>query len=316
MRFSLTTILCAFFLISSIKAQYSYNEDLIRPEISKLAESMLSGYVSAKFIGLEGNPSKDFQKFELLCELATTNELVELTNHPKGLIRCYAFIGTLAKDTSGIPIKIYQNHLLDTEKVECSFGCRLIELKVNEFYNIVATSSIDFGNIRTFTKSDFDIIHKPFSESDYKKIRSQAIIDSVNEAYIILAKYKKNQDIELIKQLLKNENNLNWGLRSVIYFPDTAFLPILKTIYKRHDRKNWDSYSFFNLYYKVLVQYHDDWIKKILKRDMNNRFLRQFIVAALQRFPESEYSELKSRKTVKELNTLTGGDLIRLMYLD
>jgi hypothetical protein len=70
--------------------------------------------------------------------------------------------------------------------------------------------------------------------ASYYKYVKELIQDSIvsNSAYILLAKYKKQQDIELILNYFYEPYGRNQILRALKYFPDSSFREILEKTVK------------------------------------------------------------------------------------
>jgi hypothetical protein len=80
-------------------------------------------------------------KRNILSELsseATTQELMNLTSYPNGVVRCYAF-WALAQQRPVDLLPIVIEHLDDTEKVQTMFGDAGSREKVGDFMIEVAT---------------------------------------------------------------------------------------------------------------------------------------------------------------------------------
>ena len=129
---------------------------------------------SAVYYG--GIRPKQYDNFEKLKETATQRELIELTNHPNGVVRCYAF-WALSKDKSVDLFQIILNHINDYELVKTQFGCIGGQEKVGDFFISYATldsiqemelDSIahDFLRIRVGDKSQIGVNMGGFQVSD------------------------------------------------------------------------------------------------------------------------------------------------------
>src|SRR5690606_8132332 len=69
-----------------------------------------------------GNRPKQWDNFEKLKKIASNEELIALTNHPNGVVRCYSFWALSHRKNVDL-FSIVKNHLRDYEIIKTQFGC-------------------------------------------------------------------------------------------------------------------------------------------------------------------------------------------------
>ncbi|WP_338812544.1 hypothetical protein V9L05_14230 [Bernardetia sp. Wsw4-3y2] len=137
------------------------------------------------------------------------------------------------------------------------------------------------------------------NETDYERIREIAIVERNPIAVLALSKYKQDQDKELIKSLINNEQTRYFGIRCVIHFPDTEFFPLLESYHDEEIKKRTDfSYTTYRVLYKAIVQYQNQesiyLLKKTLTKATNSasEYHKKYIWIALTKYPNSIYNEI------------------------
>lgn len=96
-------------------------------------------------VGGAGTRPEQFDFFTELVERGTRDELVELTNHPNGVVRCYAFWAlSFNRRVKLLPIVI--NHINDTTYVRTQFGCIVGQERVGDFFIDLVTPRLIDGN--------------------------------------------------------------------------------------------------------------------------------------------------------------------------
>ena len=150
------------------------------------------------------NKNVQYERFKKLQKDVTIPELIELTKHKNEVVRCYAFLDLISKDT----IKAYDIlliHLNDTDYV-CSGGdVHVIEM-VGDFYLSIAMSlhwmKVNFSLSKIQKEHIYDLLFEDetnslnfkqyllssvkFSEIRYEQIRRIAITTKTPESILAL----------------------------------------------------------------------------------------------------------------------------------
>jgi len=262
---------------------------------------------------------KQFDNFAELQKKATIAELTELTNHPNGVVRCYAFWG-LSYDTTVNLLPIVVKHIDDDAWVNTQFGCTGDKEKVGDFFiNIVTPQYIDLDS-KKLTPAEFEYLDSiliynqnnlyakddaikraKLSEALYARIRELALKRNNQTALVTLAKYRKEQDIPLIlNNKMKGEryDKLLYTYRAISEFPHPAFLPLLrKSVYEAIE-KTASSTEWTELY-KAIASFKNEEALQLLKvpfTQVKNENVREyhinFIFGAVQEFYAAVFEEL------------------------
>lgn len=264
-----------FLLTFTCSAQFKYDDSVISNKTKVIVKNISKdNVVDAEFIGIAGTKSEQYNNFEQL-KTSTTKELIMLTNHPKGAVRCYAFwaLGYLPNiDT----FKIVKDHLNDNEMIEYQSGCIGDFEKVGDFFiSLVTPNYIDLNikKINESEKKDLDsiLIHQP----NELNAKSEAIENAVEtpELYLVLrnlylkthnqsailklSKYKRAQDIPLILSNRKNDKDKESGYyytyKAIQNFPEKEFIPFLSDrVQETLDEKGFD-YEWRELYSAIVI---------------------------------------------------------------
>jgi len=113
--------------------QSEYNENSIR-EVPLKYVDLLSNrdIVQDIAIGEGGMKPKQYEYFEGLRNVATDEELFELTNHPNPIVRTYSFWGLYMRKSDNV-IDVMSKNINDTVWITQQFGCLESEVTVIEF---------------------------------------------------------------------------------------------------------------------------------------------------------------------------------------
>ncbi len=317
------TLLTIIILFTSLNScgQSTFDESSISKstikavkKIEKVNELMSSAVYSS------GMQPKQWDNFEELKEIVTKEELIELTNHPNGVVRSYAFWAlTLEKNVDLLPI--VKNHLNDNELVETQFGCIGGQEMVGDFFIQVMTPQyIDLEsekmNSKELAELDSLLIYQPNklsarysainrakpTENLYPKIRELVIKEKNQSALVTLAKYQKEQDIEIIKNNRSENDKVESGYYhtylAISQFPRQEFIPLLEANLK----KTLDNTHFSNEWrelYKAIASYKNKKAVELLKVPFSKvehqnikKYHIRFVYGAIQEFQDPIYNEL------------------------
>jgi hypothetical protein len=273
---------------------------------------------SAVYYG--GIKPKQYDNFERLRTKATKEELIELTSHPNAVVRCYS-LWALSYDSSVELFPIIINHITDDEQVNTQFGCIGSAEKVGDFFINIATPQYVDLNSKKLTETELKqldsiliyshnnlyaksqaISRAKASEPLYAKMRELVIKNHDQAALVTLAKYKKTQDIALIKQNKTGNRNDGEGYfftyKAIIEFPNPDFLPLLesnlkKTLDDTHYSNEWREL------YKAIASYKNEKAVELLKipltqvkHDNIRKYHIDFVFAAIRSFKNPLYDDL------------------------
>jgi len=260
-----------------------------------------------------------YDNFTELQKRATKDELTELTNHPNGVVRCYAF-WALSYDTSAALFPIVLKHLQDAASVKTQFGCISSREKVGDFFISIVTPEYVDLNSKKLTSSEYEqldslLIFSPntlqakeaainraeLTESLYARIRELVIKENNQSALVKLAKFQREQDIPLIlnnKQKEDRYDQLFFTYRAISQFPHPAFLQLLKkSLSEALGKGAWS--SEWSEMYKAIASFKNDTALQLLKvpfTQVKHENIRQyhmgFVFGAVQEFYAPIYDDL------------------------
>lgn len=316
----LITILFFFTTLISC-GQTTYNEDAVYKKTKRIVGKIEKvNQLMGSAVYSSGERPKQWDNFKELEQNATNNELTELTNHPNGVVRSYAFWAlTHQKDID--LLRILKNHLNDTELVETQFGCIGGREMVGDFYIQVMTPQyVDLNSEKMKSKElaelDSLLIYQPNklsarysainraepTENLYPKIRELVIKENNQGALVTLAKYQKEQDIEIIKNNRSENDKIESGYYhtyvAISQFPRPEFIPLLET----NLNKTLDNTHFSNEWrelYKAIASYKNKKALELLKIPFSKvehqnikKYHIEFVYGAIQIFQDPIYDEL------------------------
>ena len=236
----------------------------IRPEIAMLADSIAgAGVVHKGLIGAfpSSYTSDQFLRFVSLADNSTTSELQQLSNHANSIVRYYALSALSYREDENV-LFMLADHLTDTAEIK-SLG-----------FDIMTRAPLSSIVAREFMERYFKKM--PLNKLNYQKVRSLALDPIVPSALVMLARFKKPQDKEMLKQriwelifmlkVLPNDASPYYplyGLAAIRDYPDSIFYPILKEcadsmiVGRKIPR---------NMLFQAIVQYQTDSSLTLLRR--------------------------------------------------
>lgn len=295
------------------RAKISKQTQRIVAKIEKVNELMSSTVYSA------GVRPPQYDNFTELQKTATQSELMELTSHSNGVVRCYAF-WALSLDDSVSLLPIVIDHIGDTAMVKTQFGCIGSREKVGDFFISIVTPQYVDVRSKKLTPAEYDyldsiLIYTPNNlsakenaisraksdESLYKRVRELVLKENNQSALVTLAEFKREQDIPLILNNKLNDerdNRLFFTYRAISKFPDNAFLPFLrKSLYEAISDGAWS--TEWRELYRAIASFRNDTALQLLKvpfTKTKHENIRQyhidFIFGAVQDFYTPIYDEL------------------------
>lgn len=283
----------------SSEFKLSKETDRIVSKIEKVNELMGSA------VGYSGTKPIQFDNFIELENKSSKEELIALTDHSNGVVRCYAF-WALSHDSTIDLLPIILKHINDKELVNTQFGCIGGAEKVGDFLiSVVTPHYVDLSSKKLdslqFMKLDSILVHSN-SELDAKStaisrakqtddlynIIRELITEKKNPSAIVtLAKYRRKQDIPLILNSKYNDSYY-FTFQAIKEFPDPEFLPFLeKSMLETFDDTHYS--SEWRVMYSAIAQYKNIKALELLKRPFTETkvpeirtYHMDFIFGALQ----------------------------------
>lgn len=244
-------IILIFFITISVCAQSHYDDRKISNKTRKIVKKIEKvNELMSSAVYASGTKPKQWYNFEELQKVSNKEELIELTNHPNGVVRSYSF-WALSYNQEVDLFSIVKKHLNDDEMINTQFGCTGGQEMVGDFFiKIITPQYIDLDSDKMDTKEirelDSLLIYQPNKlssrydainrvepiESLYPKIRELVVKEKNQSALVTLAKYKKEQDIEIIKNFRdetdKEEGGFYYTYVAMQHFPRKEYIPFLE----------------------------------------------------------------------------------------
>jgi hypothetical protein len=249
----------------NLSAQKKYNRNLVSKETNKVVEKIQKiNQLMGSAVYYEGSRPLQYDHFEKLREIASKDELLQLINHPNGVVKCYAF-WALSLDTSVDLFPILIDHMDDYQIVNTQFGCIGSEVMVGDFFiQNAASRHVDLESQKndsiSFLKLDSILIYsnsKLYAKSYaisrakpnkllYPRIREIVVKENDPNALVPLAKYNQQEDIPLIlkSKSADNDDGYYYIYKAIQEFPHSDFMPLLeknlnKTLDDTHFSTEW-----------------------------------------------------------------------------
>ncbi len=272
-------------LTFTCNAQLQYDDSVISNEIKKIVKNISKANVlDDKYIGSAPITSKQYENFEQLKK-ATTTELLMLTNHPNGVVRCYSFWALGFHQEIDV-FNIVKNHLNDNETIEHQSGCISIIEKVGDFYiSLVTPNYIDLkvkkiseserknlDSLLIYKSNELEARYKAIENAEetpelYLVLRDSYLKTHNQSALLKISRYKRTEDIPLILFNRENDEDKKSGYyytyKAIQNFPEKEFMPflndrILETLDKKSYHNEWREL------YSAIVNYKNQEAVKLL----------------------------------------------------
>lgn len=314
-------IILFLLMTSYLRSQNNFDETIISYQTNEAVNKIESiNILMSSHVGGAGMRPEQWNNFLELKQTATDEELTALTNHSNGVVRSYAFWALLFLNNSNV-IDIVKKHLNDDELIETLIGCDLSEQMVGdvfiqtmlqqkhnkESFQINAKQLQELDSLLIYESNNlasrFDAISraKP-TEQLYPKIRELVLKENNPNALVTLAKYQKEQDIDIIKNFIDNseyrEDKFYFTYEAMLEFPRKEYLPILE----RNLKATFDDIDFsveWRVLYKVIASFKTEKSLALLKMPLNevsDKRLRKyhidFIFDAILEFQSAIYDDL------------------------
>lgn len=290
--------------LSSDKRSLSFRA--IVTEIAK------TNVLMGRAVGFAGSRPEQWDRYVALRSMATDEELLALTSDTNAVVRCYAFQALAEKNKYGLFIVVLR-HLSDTAKVHTLYGCLGGSEKVGDFIlgkissrcgsdgnfcmsssqRAIVDSLLLYGSDNRLDARERLLVEMKPLVKYYIPVRRLVTEGCSKTAIVALSKYRKQQDIPLIKELLKDASSQELGFVAVKNFPDRSFYTYLEKALKDKIENSKDG-GLQELYY-ALVQYKDSASKQLLKyalseaKDMQYIYNSDCLSQALREYPAKIY---------------------------
>ncbi len=270
--------------------------------------------------GYGGAPSGQYETYTKLCETASDEELVLLTNHSNETVRCYAF-QCLANRPNVNLFAILLKHLTDDESVATFCGCIKSTTLVGDYFiQVVTPDMIGNGQFKLSDKQrstlDSILIFKDEIKLHAKRsllreinpepkyhdqIREIATKEKIAVASLALARYNNPEDIDVIKKFFDDEKNEYYAIYAAKEFPDSVFYPLLVKIFEREWEEKYYDYSKWRILYQALAKYAQQETFELFKRttetkdDFRYHTLCTYLMIAITKYPDKLFEPLKDK---------------------
>ncbi len=280
-------VILSFLVISNLAfSQDSPNINKISNKVSEIVSDIAKGNViDSSGVGIVGTRTEQYDYFSKLVKLATSKELLILTDHPNAAVRGYAF-WALSFDHSIDLFPIINKHLNDEERVGYVVGCNANASKVGDFFINIVNPKFSMNptgkglKVNKFTpeqlhKLDQLLLTTPnnldakvylFSKLKpnpkiYARVRDIVSNEEDPIAAILLAKYKKESDVSIILKAIQKPFDVRVGfgysIQAIQEFPHPDFFPVLEAALKSKLSSRRDITGWSDELIRTIVSYHN-----------------------------------------------------------
>jgi len=302
----------------------------IRPEVKSLVDSII-GYdrLDGMYIGYHGIKSKQYDRLNLLTDISYSKELLELIKSKNTTIKCAAFQSLCSKDSIDI-IPIVISHLYDTSLVSIQQGCigsRQIvgDYFLQTFYSYLATkdSSYFVNNYSRIVEVDSILFYDPAIRLAYKdaringtngdtlyydRIRKIALNERIPVSVLALAKYKREQDKEIIASYFADDQTQYYAIWAVREFPDTTFYPLLVKVFEKEWKEKYYDYTKWRVLYQALAKYPNAKTLELFDKTINARkkfrreTLARYMIIAITKYPNPFFEKYQNKVEIDKFH--------------
>ena len=279
--------------------------------------------VESSHLGVGGSPSSQWELYQQLKNSTSIDQLISLTNHKNGAVKCYAFQALASKKSDKL-FPILLRHLYDTSSVETQSGCIVMtELVGDYFLNVVTPNYIDLevyklneserrivdsiliNDKNIFLSSKFSVLQdlKPTPEN-YNRIRELVVKDKNQAALITLSKYKKEEDKKLISSFFADREAQYSALFAVREYSDEYFYPFVKKVFedewKYSEEKGYD-YPKWRMCYQALAKYPKPETLRLFERTLQTKDEFRYntlctnLMTAITKYPNKLFNPIKEK---------------------
>lgn len=302
----------------------------IRPEVQSLVDSIISyGRLDGMYIGYYRVKSGQFDRLNLLTEISYSKELLKLTESKNTTIKCAAFQSLCLKDSVDI-IPIVMSNLYDTSMVSLLEGCSGSEQMVGDYFLetfsnflVIKDSSYYINNYARIVKIDSILFYDPAIRLAYKeariketngdtlyygRIREIALKERIPVSVLALAKYKRQQDKEIIASYFANDKTQYYAIWAVREFPDTAFYPLLVKVFENAWKARYYDYAKWRVLYQALARYPNEKTLELFDKTINarNKFRREtlgrYLAIAIAKYPNPFFEKYLNKIEISKFH--------------
>ena len=265
--------------------------------IKEMADYKMFEY---ELTGLGADSSQQWARYKTLLAKSSESELLQLCENESPVVRSYAFLGLVEKNSSKI-FEVMTKHISDTGEFDRTMGCFVDPCYVTDFYleqvgyfpydsstaykitfqqreyldslmlygNEIKLRMTNYNKIRLRSR-DYMLENLTHKDTYYNRLR-EIVLAGVIEALPALAKYKNPNDISVIKNVYETEGLIgeDFVFDAIINFPHPdLFETVEKEVTNdlRHDNY-FDGSSF--KYYKALIQYKSSRTRELLSQTIS-----------------------------------------------
>lgn len=243
---------------------------------SKKKEDILQKLRSANryedsVIGEGARKSKRYKDAEELMNLCGDREMLKLLNDKSPVVKCYAATFIQDRNIKANWYNILLKQAEDYTSVKVYSFCSISDYYAGDFvlnslFSKKLTESeqnkLKLELIKNQSKLNFAnsiLLGQDMSDELYAATREWALRGNAN-AIFSLAKYKKDEDLQLIDSL--KDKNIDLFFKACQYNTRESLKPFLEE-YMRSIMPKDHFYNEWASFYKLLADYHDDFTKKI-----------------------------------------------------
>lgn len=286
------------------------------PKLNKIIKEIEHGNrVESQYIGEGGSPSALYKKYKSLKNIATKNQLIALTDHKNSSVRCYAF-KALNETNPSEAFSILLKHLTDTSRVITTNGCiggisyvgdiYLNSVNLNSKQSKIIDSILFYDSSIILSEKYSVISNKQAISKNYQRLRLLVEKERNENALIILSKYKKQSDVDLISTFFYKENTQYSALKSAIEFSDEKFYPLICKIFENEWKQERYDYPKWKLCFQALAKYPKKHTLDLFERTVNTKdefrynTLCSYLLIAISKYPDQIYVSLKRKIKLDE----------------
>lgn len=257
-------IFLAFLFISCTNVSGKKKEDILQ----KLRSA---NRYEDSVIGEGARKSKRYKDAEELMSLCSDREIIKLLNDKSPVVKCYAATFIQDRDIKANWYNILLKQAEDYSEVDFLLGDIGVvyyagDFVLNSLFSKKLTESeqnkLKLELIKNQSKLNFAnsiLLSQDMSDELYAATRDWALRGNAN-AIFSLAKYKKDEDLQLIDSL--KDKNIDLFFKACQYNTRESLKPFLEE-YMRSIMPKDHFYNEWASFYKLLADYHDDFTKKI-----------------------------------------------------
>ncbi len=300
-----------------------------RPEVARLVDSIIVGGCHND----DAYRSKEWRFFDTLRGVATSDELISLTDHPHPVVRCYAFDALLDRKSPEV-FRILLKHLTDRSEVQTTSADISMSEMVGDYMIFASNVGLmEPADRETSKVSDrvsraerkiivhwrksldsvllFDTSIRLMARnymleniqpipSNYNRIREIATAENNEYAAVALARYRRQSDISIIMRLFVYGKPY-FAARAVRHFPDSAFFSFLVRCFQQECDDSASMGEPFDELYLALANYPTSQTYHLFEQSLSrcNEYARRdrevYLLVAITKFPNPIFQPLRKK---------------------